>query len=137
MAYNLAEHTSNKPLFGFVKKYQASYPAFQIELTMALCEHTREKNQKGVSLCLWAGADPHRPVPDLRFWHDDDAGEMLGTAIEEAVYSGNLHALQTFSRIRRELILAICILLLETGPPQSSCLTLSHQEISQRLFLPY
>lgn len=96
MGHHLAEHTSNKPLFGFAKRYREGYPAIQTELDMALGDHAQEGNEKGVLLCLWAGADPHRAVPDLRYGRDDDPEEELGTAVEEAVFSRNLHALKVF-----------------------------------------
>ena len=72
MAHHLGEHTSNKPLFGFARRFREEHPAIQTELDMALGEQAREGNEKGVLLCLWAGADPHAVVPDLRYGQDDD-----------------------------------------------------------------
>lgn len=65
LASALGYLTSNKPLFGFAKRHRGDEPGIQRELDMALAHHAREGNEKGVMLCLWAGADPHAPVPDL------------------------------------------------------------------------
>lgn len=72
MADHLAEHASNKPLFGFARQYRITNPTIQIELDMALGDHVREGNEKGVLMCLWAGANPRARVPDLRYGQDDD-----------------------------------------------------------------
>lgn len=95
MADALAYHTSNKPLFGFARRYRQEDPAIQTELDAALCHHAREGNQKGVMLCLWAGADPYAPAPDLEYGGDDDP-ELMETAVEGAVHRGNLEGLQRF-----------------------------------------
>ena len=68
IAYALADHTSNKPLFGFVKRHLADTPGFQTELDIALAYHAGEGNEKGALLCLWAGADPHTKVQNMRYW---------------------------------------------------------------------
>lgn len=96
MAHHLGEHTSNKPLFGFAKRYREESPSIQTELDMALGKHTREGNEKGVLLCLWAGADPHAAVPTLRYGRDDDPDEEQGTAVEYAVLYRNSHAMKVF-----------------------------------------
>ena len=81
MASVLAEHTSNKPLFGFAKRHRTSDPKIQTELNMALASHVRSSNEKGVALCLWAGADPHAPTRDFDHgYDDDDDDEYLGTS---------------------------------------------------------
>jgi len=101
LAEALAYHTSNRPLFGFAKRHRASHPKIQTELNMALAHHVREENEKGVQLCLWAGADPHAPVLNLRYWRGPDAeGEQdedaeLGlSAIYEASLRGNVTILK-------------------------------------------
>lgn len=103
LASALGYHTSNKPLFGWVKRHREDDPRIQKALNMALIHHTSEGNEKGVQLCLWAGADPHTPAPDLR-WPDlvDDEDPdcepndcYLGsTAIYEACSQGNAKLLQ-------------------------------------------
>jgi len=103
LAGALAYHTSNKPLFGFAKRHRDHDPAIQKELNIALAHHAGEENEKGVQLCLWAGADAYAPAPSLRFPHiaDDDATDgdepdrFLGfTAIEEACRAGNVRILE-------------------------------------------
>src|SRR5690606_19162861 len=65
LAETLAHHTSNKPLFGFARRLRESDPRVQDQLNMALVHHASEGNLQGVSLCLWAGADPHAPARSL------------------------------------------------------------------------
>ncbi len=67
MASALGYHTSNKPLFGFARRHRADDPSIQRELNTALRHHAGEGNEKGVMLCLWAGADPHAFAPSLRY----------------------------------------------------------------------
>jgi len=67
LAKALAYHTSNRPLFGFAKNHRGTNPRMQTELNIALAHHAAEGNEKGVQLCLWAGADPHAPTISLRF----------------------------------------------------------------------
>jgi len=95
----LGETTSNRPLLGFVKRHGPGEPKIQGELNIALGCHVREQNEKGVSLCLWAGADSHAYAPDPRFGfpEDDDPedDEPSGwTAVEEAAKTGNLGILK-------------------------------------------
>jgi len=103
MAEALAYHTSNKPLFGFAKRHREHDPAIQKELNIALVHHADEGSEKGVMLCLWAGADPHAPAPSLRYPTDvdeeddevDEADRFLGwTAVEEACSRGELKILE-------------------------------------------
>lgn len=75
LAYALGHHTSNKPLFGFAKRRRLQDPKIQAELDIALAHHAREGNEKGVALCLWAGADPHAAVPVLRWGLADEEDE--------------------------------------------------------------
>jgi len=75
LAYALGYHTSNKPLFGFAKRRRLQDPRVQAELDIALAHHAWEGNEKGVMLCLWAGADPHTAVPDLRWGLGDQEDE--------------------------------------------------------------
>lgn len=86
MAHELADHPGNKPLFGFAKQHRRDEPRIQRELDLALAHHAGEGNEKGVMLCLWAGADPHVPVPVLDFLRDEDDEE------ENEWYSALYHA---------------------------------------------
>jgi hypothetical protein len=103
LAGAMAYHTSNKPLLGFVKRHRTSEPKFQKELDIALAHHAGEGNEKGVQLCLWAGADPHTPVPSLRFSSSRPASvgesggdelDLASTAIYEACRAGRHEILQ-------------------------------------------
>src|SRR5437016_3351500 len=96
LAEALAYHTSNRPLFGFAKRHRATNPEMQAELNIALGHHAAEGNEKGVQLCLWAGADPHAPALCLRLWRrssgdheNNEDGEYLVSAIHEACSRGN------------------------------------------------
>ena len=90
----LGEHTNNRPLLGFVKRHWPNNPKIQAELNIALGCHVRSENEKGVSLSIWAGADPHAPAPYPEWDLDDNETEVdedsfLGwTAVEEAARTG-------------------------------------------------
>jgi hypothetical protein len=73
----LGHSTSNRPLLGFIKRHRAEDPKIQRELNIALGDHAREGNERGVALCLWAGADPHAPAfsPNLGIAEDADSEE--------------------------------------------------------------
>jgi hypothetical protein len=75
LACALGYHTSNKPLFGFARRNRVNDPRYQAELNIALAHHAGEGNEKGVMLCLWAGADPHAPALSLRYDVHGAAGE--------------------------------------------------------------
>ena len=103
MAAALAYHTSNKPLFGFAKRHRTHDPKVQTELNIALGHHVSEENEKGVQLCLWAGADAHAPAHSLRFSDSyysednecDESDRFVGfSAIEEACRSGDVQILE-------------------------------------------
>jgi ankyrin repeat protein len=97
----LGHGTSNRPLLGFMKRHRTEDPKIQQELNIALCYHARNGNEKGINLCLWAGADPHAQAPNPQWGSsrdvDDKEGEerFLGwTAIEEAAQEGHLTILK-------------------------------------------
>lgn len=101
MGSYLGHRTSNRPLLGYVKRHRLEDPKIQHELNIALGYHARAGNEKGVSLCLWAGADPHPPAPnpELGFGEDEEAEDddesFAGwTAIEEAASNGHLDILK-------------------------------------------
>jgi len=101
MASILGHSTSNRPLLGFVKRHRAEDPKIQRELNIALGDHAREGNERGVALCLWAGADPHVPALSLNLGiaenaaSEDDEEPFLGwSAIEEAARAGHLGILK-------------------------------------------
>jgi hypothetical protein len=101
MASILGHSTSNRPLLGFVKRHRAEDPRIQRELNIALGDHAREGNERGVALCLWAGADPHAPALSLNLEiaenadSEDDEEPFLGwSAITEAARAGHLGILK-------------------------------------------
>ena len=92
----LGHGTRNRPLLGFVKRHRAEDRRIQTEINIALGYHAREGNERGVALCLWAGADPHAPAPNPSSGYSDDDSEdeedrFAGwSAIEEAANHGHL-----------------------------------------------
>lgn len=94
LAYGLAYHTSNKPLFGFAKRHLPNEPKIQFELDIALAYHAWEGNQKGVMLCLWAGANPRTPVPNLRWGSVDEDEDEWSSAVYAACSSGHATVLE-------------------------------------------
>lgn len=95
LAYALGYHTSNKPLYGYAKRHRLQDPKVQEDLDIALAHHAGEGNEKGVMLCLWAGADPHAQVPDLRWGlggEEDD--EDRSSAVRVASFSGHSRILE-------------------------------------------
>jgi hypothetical protein len=94
LAQALGEHTSNKPLFGFAKRRRVRDPRVQLALNMALTEHVEDRNEKSINLCLWAGAEPHSPAPNLRHaireddLDDDEDSEPSGLS---AVWIACIH----------------------------------------------
>ncbi len=95
MASMLGFGTSNRPLYGFVKRHRLEDSRIQREVDIALGAHVREGNKRGIiSLCLWAGADPHASVPDLGRMYRDDDRSMGWSAIELAVHEGDLEMLK-------------------------------------------
>jgi hypothetical protein len=97
----LGHGTRNWPLLGFVKRHRTEDPRLQTEINIALGYHVREGNERGVNLCLWAGADPHAPAPNPSSSYSDDEGSeneedrFVGwSAIEEAARHGQLSILK-------------------------------------------
>ena len=97
----LGHGTSNRPLFGFAKRHRIEDPKIQRELNIALGCHARKGNERGVALCLWAGADPHAaaPDPDSRISEDPDPEDGEDrfdgwSAIEGAALAGHLNILK-------------------------------------------
>jgi hypothetical protein len=76
MASVLGHNTSNRPLFGFVERHRAEDPRIQREIDIALADHAREGNERGVA---HHGPVLHMPLLDeirgARF--NDDRGVFL------------------------------------------------------------
>lgn len=104
MGSYLGHSTSNRPLLGFMRRYRGKDPKIQQELNIALGYHAKAGNEKGVKLCLWAGADPHAPAPNLELAvgndtepDEDEEDSFVGwSAIEEAASAGHLDILKRF-----------------------------------------
>ena len=96
MASILGYGTSNRPLLGFVKRHREKDPKIQEELNLALRYHVRKENEKGVALCLWAGADAHARTSEVSDNPETETdNEPTGwSAIDEAVSTGSLSILQ-------------------------------------------
>jgi hypothetical protein len=101
MASMLGHGTRNRPLLGFVKRHRSEDSKIQQELNIALGYHVRAGNDRGVNLCLWAGADPHAPAPDPEISvsadpdPEDSEERFIGwSAFEEAAGHGHLHILK-------------------------------------------
>ena len=93
MASALGYHTGNKPLFGFAKRHRSEDPKIRADLDIALAHHAGEGNEKGVMLCLWAGADPHARVPYLRWGLGEDE-EDRDSAVYAACSGGHIAILE-------------------------------------------
>ena len=101
MASILGHGTSNRPLLGFVKRHRTEDPKIQQELNIALGYHVRAGNEKGINLCLWAGADAHAPAPNPELGLSEDTDTEDGeerfigwSAIEQAASEGHLAILK-------------------------------------------
>lgn len=97
MAYALGYHTSNKPLFGYAKRHRLDEPRIQTALDIALAHHAGEGSEKGVQLCLWAGADPHVPVPNMDYMgirDDEEDEDERRSAIQKACSVGHASILE-------------------------------------------
>ena len=89
LAYYLSESTRNKPAYGWAKRHHED-PRVAHSLALALGEAVSEEREKAVALLAWAGADPHRRVPSLRYSRDDDdPDEDRSSAVELAVMFGH------------------------------------------------
>ena len=89
LAYYLSETASNKPAYGWAKRHHDD-PRVAHALALALGEAVSEDHERAVALLVWAGADPHRRVPSLRYSSgDDESDEDRSSAIELAVLFGH------------------------------------------------
>lgn len=83
LASELASSTRNLPLYGFVKRHAREDPRLQRGLDVGLCRAVERRNQKAVSLCMWAGADPWAQVryPWYREEEEDDLDADEGWSV--------------------------------------------------------
>lgn len=101
LARALGERASNKPLYGFAKRHHATDPKIQHALDTALAMHAGAGRERGVLLCLWAGADPHASasyVPPYEYdEEDEDEWEESGghyNAVHAAASGGHAALLE-------------------------------------------
>jgi hypothetical protein len=83
MADALSSSTRNRPLYGFAKAYRDRDPRIQRALDAALGTAVEKHNDKAISLCLWAGADPRHRVGEIGEDIENDEHGM--TAFERSV----------------------------------------------------
>ncbi len=95
MASYLTEATRNKPAYGWARQHNSD-PKIAYQLALALEVAVSEDREKAVSLLLWAGADPHRSVPSLRWGSgiEDDHDDDRQPAVECAAHAGHGHLLR-------------------------------------------
>jgi len=95
LASYLSEATRNKPAYGWARRHNSD-PKIAYQLALALEDAVSEDREKAACLLLWAGADPRRKVPSLRWGSgvEDDPDDDRQSAIECAVHSGHGHLLR-------------------------------------------
>jgi len=88
LAWHLAEHSSNRPLYGWTRRHR-EHPRIARDLNIALLHAVDNKREKAVHLLLWAGADPRARVPMLQWMSQtDEDDDDLYSAIEHATSFG-------------------------------------------------
>jgi hypothetical protein len=80
----LGSHTSNRPLYGYVKRHRTEDPRLQQELDMGLARAIGANSEKAVHLCLWAGANPHA-IPERN--DEDDCNDLHSAIVTAVSYS--------------------------------------------------
>jgi hypothetical protein len=89
LAWYLSSPTS-KPICGWAKRHRED-PRVARALALALVEVIWNRKERATHLLVWAGADPHQPVPILE-WKSrgslEDDEEDTYTAVETAVERG-------------------------------------------------
>jgi len=90
LADYLSTSTRNKPAYGWARRHNDD-GRVAYQLALALGDAVFETAEKAALLLLWAGADPHRKVPSLRWGSgiDGDPEEEHESAVEVAVQLGH------------------------------------------------
>lgn len=84
-----------RPILGFVKSYRDRFPQLQRQIDIALHGFTDREDEKGVSLMLWLGADPHAITPSSAYVEDADYVEHE-SAFRRAMWARNEKILAKF-----------------------------------------
>ena len=95
LARALSERSSNRPGYGWARRNKED-PRIARELSIALGRAVDEPRERAVALLMWAGADSHRRVPDLRWWkpgQEEEAEEDQSSPIASALLYGHGHLL--------------------------------------------
>jgi ankyrin repeat protein len=76
-----------RPLLGFVKSHREQFPCLQRQVDIALNVFVENRDEKGVALMLWLGANPHARVPCSPY-PEDEARELdyLESPFERALW---------------------------------------------------
>jgi hypothetical protein len=93
LARTLADHSSNRPAYGWARRHKDDERIAR-ELAIALHLAIVENRERAVALLVWAGADPHRRAPDIRWSYEEEEDEQ-STAIRLAVLYGRGQLLPT------------------------------------------
>lgn len=87
----LAGSPSIKQLYGLAKRNRVEYRSIQRALDIALVQAVQDRKERGIALCLWAGADPHRKVPSIDDMDHEDP--WLQSAICRSIWTSDLRAI--------------------------------------------
>ncbi|MDB6122278.1 MAG: ankyrin repeat protein [Pedosphaera sp.] len=81
---------ATRPFLRIYKELLPLHPELRIQADVALLHFCKERSMRGVSLMLWAGANPHTPVP-IKF---GDAMELWESPACAAVWEGDISILK-------------------------------------------
>ncbi len=96
LARVLSRQSIGTSAYGWARGHRDD-PRIMRELSVALLQAVVENRERAVGLLMWAGADPRKPVPDLRYSRNDDVDEDddWSTAMVHAVMYGHGHLLKS------------------------------------------
>jgi len=84
-----------RPLLGFVKSYQDRFPKMQRQIDIALNVFVDRRDEKGIALMLWLGADPHDRVPNSAYPEDAELCEVE-SPFERALWVDRENVIESF-----------------------------------------
>lgn len=85
-----------RPLLGFVKSHWNRFPSLQQQIDIALHVFVEKRDEKGVSLMLWLGANPYVISPSSAY--PEEADEATQCALETSFGSGRKEVRQKLLR---------------------------------------